>query len=134
MKRPSRPEVRSAQRSQWPPRWRSEEETALEDTLVRASDKSDEYQQLRVIIHELAYKSNAIWEKATTDERRLELSEIFTNLTQDGLKLKPKYTLAAEYLANWMPKLNKDYELKKSVVVKGKTGELTPVSPSWLPG
>ena len=85
-----------------------------------------------MIIHELAYKSNAIWEKATTDERRLELSEIFTNLAQDRLKLKPKYTLAAEYLANWMPKLNSDYELRRSVVIKGKTGELVPVSSNWL--
>ena len=112
----------------------SKEETALEDALVKTSDKSDEHQQLRVIIHELAYKSNAIWEKATTDERRLELSEIFTNLTQDKLKLTGKYTLAAEYLANWIPKLNHDYELKKSVVIRGKTGELVPVSTNWLGG
>jgi len=96
--------------------------------------KSDEYQQLRVIIHNLAYKAQTIWEKATTDERRIELSEIFTNLAQDRLILKPKYTLAAEYLANWIPKLNSDYELQKTQSIKGKEAVLAAPHSNWLPG
>jgi len=52
---------------------------------------------------------------------------------QDGLKIKPNYTLAAEYLATWALKLNKNYELEKSLTTKAKTGNLVPVSTVWCP-
>src|SRR3989344_2546241 len=97
-----------------------EEESSLESALVLASDKSDEYQQLRLVIHELAYKTQEIYEKATIDEKRLLFTQIFTNIVQDGLRIKPNYTLAAEYLATNMPKLNRDYERAKSHTTKGK--------------
>ncbi len=97
-----------------------EEESNLESAFARASDKSDEYQQLRLVIHELAYKSKEIYENALVDEKRLLFAQIFTNIAQDGLKIKPEYTLAAEYLATWAPKLNKDYERQKSHTRKGE--------------
>src|SRR3989344_3314793 len=97
-----------------------EEESSLESALALASDKSDEFQQLRLVVHELAYKSKEIYEKATIDEKRLLFTQIFTNIVQDGLRIKPNYTLAAEYLATNMPKLNRDYERAKSHTTKGK--------------
>ncbi len=110
------------------------EEEVLESALAKRSDKHDEYQQLHIIIHELAYKSNEIYEKALPDEKQLLLSQIFTNLIQDGHKIKPKFTLAAQYLQEWMPKLNKDYELLESGLDKRQRDVITPLSPTMLPG
>ncbi len=73
-----------------------------------------------------------IYKKATVDEKRLLLSQLFTNLVQNRYEIKPNYTSAAEYLANWVPKLNRDYELQKSIITKGETGDFMSASPSWL--
>ena len=110
-----------------------EEESVLESALILASDKSDEYQELRLIIHELAYKSKEIYQKATIDEKRLLFSQIFTNIIQDGLRIKPNYTLAAEYLVNWVPKLNNNYELNKNALFKAKTDNTVSVCADWCP-
>ena len=110
-----------------------QEEETLEAALAKTSDKHDDYQKLGIAIHELAYKAKEIYEKATTDERRLLLSQLFTNLAQDGLKIKPEFTLAAEYLSSWVP-LNEDYELQKTLTTQGKTGTFVPASPAWLRG
>ncbi len=108
------------------------EEENLEISLAQISDKSDEYQQLGVVIHELAYKAKQIYEVANIDEKRLLISQIFTNLMQNGHEIKPKFTLAAKYLSNWMPELNRDYEPEKTLTTKEKTGVSTPVHPMWL--
>lgn len=108
------------------------EENNLESSLSRISDNSDEYQNLGVAIHELAYQAKEIYKKATIDEKRLLMRQIFTNIVQDGHKIKPKFTLAAEYLSNWIPKLNQDYEPEKTLTTKEKTGVSTPVHPMWL--
>src|ERR1035437_10294789 len=47
------------------------EESLLESALERVSDLSDEYQELRLIIHELAFKAREIYKKATVEEKRL---------------------------------------------------------------
>lgn len=106
------------------------EEEALEEAIRKTRDSSDDYEEISVAIHKLAYKAKEIYEKATTDEKRLLLSQIFTNILQDGLQIKPEYTIHAQYLAKWTPKLNQDYELQKSVAARGKTGDLSPVYPN----
>ena len=108
------------------------EEENLENALILNSDKSDEFQQLRLVIHELALRAKEIYEKANNDEKRLLLSQIFTNLTQNEYKIETKFSLAAEYLANWTPKLNKSYEPTKSTSFKGKTPAFADVHPVWL--
>ncbi len=50
------------------------------------------------------------------------------NFTQNRYEIRPNYTLAAEYLINWMPKLNTDYELNNMALTKEKT----PVSPDVI--
>jgi hypothetical protein len=52
---------------------------------------------------------------------------------QNRLEIKPVYTKAAEFLGNWVPKLNYDYELAKSQSLKGKDAVLAASSPNWLP-
>ena len=110
------------------------EEEALESALIKVGDQSDEYQKLRLAIHELAYKSSEIYEKATNEEKQLLFSQIFTNLLQNRYEIKPEYTFAAQYLANWMPRLNRDYELQKSLTTKGKTPAFADVNPVMLRG
>ena len=110
----------------------TQEEEALEATLVKAGDKNDEFLQLGLATHELAYKSKEIYEKALVDEKRLLLSQIFTNLVQDEHKIKPEYTKAADFLLKWIPKLNESYELAKNEEIKGKTPAFADVHTIWL--
>ena len=108
------------------------EEEALENSLALVSDKHDEFLYLGLAAHELAFKSKEIYEKANIDEKRLLLSQLFTNLIQDEHKIKPNYTKAADFLLNWIPKLNQNYELAKIGSNKGKTDDFASVSPVWL--
>ncbi|MEK6839784.1 MAG: recombinase family protein [Nanoarchaeota archaeon] len=110
------------------------DEQALEDTLIAVSDKSDEYQAAGIAVHELAFRSKQIYEIADTDKKRLLMSQLFTNLLQNGLEIKKNYTSAAQFLLEWIPKLNKDYELAKSKAIKGKEVVFATSSPNWLPG
>jgi hypothetical protein len=67
-----------------------------------------------------------IYKKATDDEKRLLFSQIFTNLVQNRYEIKPNCTLAAQYLAEWIPRLNADYEPQKSLSIKSETGAFAP--------
>jgi len=97
------------------------EEISLESALKKVSDQSDEYQELKLLIHSLAFWSREIYKVATTDEKRLLFSQLFTNFTQNGYEIKPKYNLAAEYLLDWIPKLNNAYEQQKNHMTKGSS-------------
>lgn len=101
----------------------TKEEEALESAIIKAGEQNDEYQQLKFIVHELAYKANGIYEKANIDEKRLLMSQIFTNLIQNRYEIRPEYTLAAEYLEHWMPTLNQYYEQQKTPVKQGSNAQ-----------
>ncbi len=88
----------------------------LESALERVNTQSDEYQELRLIIHNLAFKAKEIYQKALTDEKKLLFAQLFTNFTQNVYEIKPNYNLACQYLLEWIPKLNEAYELQKSVI------------------
>ena len=92
-----------------------QEENILESALDKVVNQSDDFQNLRLIIHELAFKAKEIYQKATVDEKRLLISQLFTNFTQNGYEIKPNYNLACEYLLEWIPKLNESYELQKNI-------------------
>ncbi len=92
------------------------EESVLESALDKVVSQSDEYQELRLIIHDLAFKAKEIYQKASIDEKRLLFSQLFTNFTQNGYEIKPNYNLACDYLLKWIPKLNECYELQKTIV------------------
>ena len=106
-----------------------EEEESLKTALDNAVEQSDVYKELRIAIHRLAFYAAEIYQKASVDDKRLLLSQIFTNLLQNGYEIKPEYTLAAEYLAEWMPKLNQDYELDKMLSTQGQTVDFALASP-----
>jgi site-specific DNA recombinase len=89
------------------------EEAVLESALDKVVNQSDEFQDLRLIVHELAFKAKEIYDSADTDEKRLLFSQLFINFTQDGHEIKPNYNLACQYLLEWIPKLNKIYELQQ---------------------
>jgi DNA invertase Pin-like site-specific DNA recombinase len=103
-----------------------EEEESLKTALDNADQQSELYKELRIAIHRLAFYASKIYQKTIVDEKRLLLSQFFTNLLQNGYEIKPKYTLAAEYLATWMPKLNHDYELKNTLVLQGQKFDFGP--------
>ncbi len=99
------------------------EESILESALEKIASQSDEYQELRLVMHDLAFKAKEIYEKATVDEKRLLFSQLFTNFTQNVYEIKPNYNLACNYLLEWIPKLNEAYELQKTFIAKGLSSE-----------
>ncbi|MBI2123808.1 MAG: recombinase family protein [Candidatus Wildermuthbacteria bacterium] len=88
-----------------------EKEAAL-DALQELSEGRTSYYEAGYAIHELAIRAKDIYqsEKTTTEEKRMLLGYVFSNLEQNEDKIKPNYTLAFEFLANWLPKLNKTFE------------------------
>lgn len=100
----------------------TQEEEALEASLMRLGDKNDEDLMLGLAVHELAYKSKEIYQEALLDEKRLLMTQLFTNLVQKERKIEPDLTLAAAFLEKWVPKLNQDYELRKSLALQGQIG------------
>ena len=106
------------------------EETSLENALVTAGDKNDESLQIGIAVHELAYRVHEIYENADVDAKRLLFSKLFTNLIQNGLEIRKEYTKAAGMLVEWVPKLNKDYELSKTQSIKGQNVDFATFSPS----
>jgi DNA invertase Pin-like site-specific DNA recombinase len=106
-----------------------DDEEALKTALDNTDQQSNLYKELRIAIHRLAFYASEIFQKASVEDKRLLLSQIFTNLLQNGYEIKPKYTLAAEYLAIWMPKLNQDYELDKMLSIQGQKVDFALASP-----
>ena len=86
------------------------EEKGLESDLEKITDKNHEYQNLTLIIHELAFRAAEIYKKASQDQKRILFKEIFNDLLQDGKAINPKFTEAASYLNSWMPVVNGYYE------------------------
>ena len=91
------------------------EENVLEKALNNVVSQSDVYQDLRLIVHELAFKAREIYQNANVDEKRLLFSQLFTNFVQNGYEIKPNYNLACDYLVKWIPKLNESYEQQKTL-------------------
>jgi len=95
------------------------EETALQSALEKVMNQNDEFQELKLIIHELAFWAREIYIRATVNEKRLLFAQLFTNFSQNGYEIKPNFNLAAEYLHEWVPKLNNIYERQKELIEQG---------------
>ena len=108
------------------------EEESLEKALVNVGDDNDLSLKIGVAVHELAYKSHEIYQNAGNDAKRLLFSKLFTNLIQEGLQIKPEYTKAASMLKEWVPKLNKDYELAKTQSTHEREPAFAGDSNDWL--
>ncbi|MCX6756294.1 MAG: recombinase family protein [Candidatus Nomurabacteria bacterium] len=109
------------------------EEAVLESALEKVNSQTDDYQDLSLVIHELAFKAREIYQKATVDEKKMLLSQLFTNFTQNRYEIRANYSLACDYLLKWMPKLNELYELNNSHTTKGKKSTFVLSHPTMLP-
>lgn len=94
------------------------EEDLIEKALENVQTHSDDFQELRLLVHKLAFNALEIYENALIVEKRLLFAQLFTNFTQNAYEIKPKYNLACKYLIEWIPKLNKAYELEKPLLNK----------------
>jgi len=111
-----------------------EEESVIESALDRVVSLSDEYQELRLVIHDLAFKAKEIYQNATVDEKRLLFSQLFTNFTQNVYKITPIYNLVCDYLLEWIPKLNELYELQKNLISPIQMSDFDPKYKTLLRG
>jgi DNA invertase Pin-like site-specific DNA recombinase len=102
-----------------------QEEQRLNLALDKLNEDGDILTELAKAVHAMAYHAKDIYEVGSPDEKRLLFSEVFTNFEQNAYEIKPNYTLAGDYLKNWMPKANEDYELTKSLSIKEKNTSFT---------
>ena len=94
------------------------EKAALLQAQEGLNEVQTAYYEAGYAIHELASQAQAIYEspKATTEEKRLLLSYIFLDIKLEEGMTRPNYTYAFEFLSEWIPKVNKNFEpAQKSV-------------------
>ncbi len=87
----------------------TKEKEELLGSIKRLHQGRTAYYEAGYAIHELASNAQKIYQspKATTEDKRLLLSHVFSGLSLQGEVIKPNYTLAFEFLTKWVPKLNK---------------------------
>lgn len=100
--------------------WTIEKQVLL-DELSKLGDANTKYYEAGFAIHELALKAKDIYlsSKATVEEKRLLLSYVFSGMSLKDGRVTPNYTLAFDFLANWMPKLNNILEPKQNTTKSG---------------
>ena len=100
-----------------------EKEEAV-DELNKLSKSRTAYYEAGFAIHELALKAKEIYEspKALTEDKRMLLSYAFSNMFLNADKISLKYTPAFEFMAEWMPKLNRTFEHEERCLNKAKEG------------
>jgi site-specific DNA recombinase len=104
------------------------------DALQKLSKSRTAYYEAGYAIHELALHATEIYqsENALTEDKRLLLSYVFSNLTLSTDKITPNYTLAFEFLNVWIPRINRSFELATTTANKGQTSPFTPTCPPLL--
>ena len=108
-----------------------EEATEL---LKKINEGNTKYYEAGFAIHELASKASKIYKstKATTEDKRLLLSKIFSNLHLNSNEIKPDYTLAFEFLKKWIPILNSTFEPEENVDSKRQKSTFVLSHPTLL--
>lgn len=99
------------------------EKTSALHELEKLKDSRNAYYEAGLGIHELAIEAFKIYQsdKATVEDKRLLLSHMFTRHTMQEATIVPNYTFAFEFLAEWMPKVNKQFRTGKVGSAKGKS-------------
>lgn len=94
----------------------SNEKGEAVESLQKLGESRTKYYEAGWAIHELARKAKIIYlnPTATVEEKRLLLSYVFSDMTISAAKIRPNYTLAFEFLTEWMPKVNKIFEPTKN--------------------
>ncbi len=111
------------------------EQEILADNLKKLGSDNSAYYKAGFSVHELALKSDKIYlsSKASIEERRLLLSYAFSNIYVLQGNIKVKYSLAFQFLQEWVPRVNEVLELEKSVDNKRQKGTFVPLCPIMLP-
>ncbi len=104
---------------------KQEKEDAI-SALENLSKSRQAYYEVGMSIHELATKAKDIYlsKKATIEDKRMLLSYAFSNFTLNAGEIKAEYSLAFQFLTEWTPRLNNNFELQKSLVKQEDFGEL----------
>lgn len=112
---------------------KKEKEQAIED-LNKLTESRAAYYEAGFAIHELALHAKDIYQSidATVEEQRLLLSHVFSNLTLNADRIGKNYTLAFEFLTEWMPRINTTFELTENSSIKGKRDVFTSLHPTVL--
>src|SRR3989344_888954 len=78
------------------------------------------YYEAGIAIHELTLRAKELYlsPKATVDDKRLLLSYVFSEISLNNKKITAKHTYAFEFLAEWMPKVNKNFEPQKTLILR----------------
>ena len=110
-----------------------DKEEAL-NSLNKLSESRTSYYEAGYAIHELALRAKDIYQspRTTTEEKRMLLSYVFSNLSKNEDKITPNYTLAFDFLVNWMPRLNKVFEPQETSLNKRKNRVFDPACPRLL--
>lgn len=107
-----------------------------EEALKRLNKGNADYYRAGYAIHELASRAKEIYKspKATIEEKRLLLSKVFSNLSMQPETISPNYTLAFEFLHEWVPKLNGTFEPYEDGSAKPLSDEMMLTHPTLLRG
>lgn len=110
-----------------------EKEGAIE-SLAKLSQSRTAYYEAGYAIHELALKASKIYKsvEASTEDKRMLLSYIFSNLSLNAGKIGANYTPAFDFLAEWAPELNSTFELNVLGSNKAKGGTSASPCPTLL--
>lgn len=112
-----------------------DKEDAVE-SLKKLNEGNTKYYEAGFAIHELASRAKDIYnsEKATTEDKRLLLSKVFSNLTMGDSNIAPEYTLAFEFLTKWVPILNNTFEPLLNGSAKRQESDFSLSHPTLLLG
>ncbi|MDD3940571.1 MAG: recombinase family protein [Candidatus Pacebacteria bacterium] len=112
----------------------SKQKEEANDKLKKLNDGNTKYYQAGFALHELALRAGDIYKspRATTEDKRLLLSKIFSNLTLNADTITPNYTSAFQFLTKWIPILNNTFEPAVFGSTKAKEGIFMPSCPEML--
>lgn len=101
------------------------EKVSLVEALKGLNSAHTAYYEAGYAIHELAAKAREIYQspKVTVEEKRLLLSQAFSNIELEAGEIRPHYSYAFEFLQEWIPKLNESFEqtenAQKALALRG---------------
>lgn len=85
----------------------TKEKAELIQALEKLNETDQPYYEAGYSIHQLANHAKEIYQspKTTTDDRRLLLSYVFSEILLNNKKLIPIYTPAFQFMVEWSPKI-----------------------------
>ena len=99
------------------------DENKMEKLKELSNESQEKYFEAGYAIHSLATRAKGIYysPNATTEDKRLLLSIVFSNLLLQAGKITPNYAPAFEFMHYWMPRLNREFEPKMSFNFKANS-------------